>query len=141
MQSIEYEDDEHVTEDLVNTLLQTQQQLTDAHREIDRLRTELSASKSLLKSLQNELLLGPAYDQGLFTGAGAADEQQASKKKAKLSQDVLERWQFYRAHRSDNNILEPLKQKFVALGIDRVPWQVVKQVCDNMYRTDKGFSS
>lgn len=136
MQSNEYEDDEQVTEDLVNTLLQTQQQLTDAQREIDRLRTELSASKSLLKSLQNELLLGPTYDQGSCTGA---DEQQASiKKKAKLSQDVLERWQFYRAHRSDNSILEPLKQKFVALGIDRVPWQVVKQVCDNMYRTDKG---
>lgn len=132
-------------------LLCMQEQLADAQSENARLRMQLETMRSLLDSAQAQLLLASeqqhaaarAASEGgsdadaeeaelLASAAAAADEPPA--KRFKVSREVLERWEFYRLHKDDPEIVGPLRSKLNSIGVDRVPWQMVKSACDDVMR-------
>jgi hypothetical protein len=55
-----------------------------------------------------------------------------------FSREVLERWDFYNAHKNDAAVLQPLRAKFRLIGIDTIPWHLVKKRTDALFLKQRG---
>lgn len=129
-----------------NEIMELKEALQVSQLEVEHLKTMLSNAKSLIRQMEIELFktqedfcyrnteVGKSTDtssDSSISSSSSSDEH--DRKKRGFSKEVLERWEFYNKHKSDPDILGTLQAKFKSIGIDNVPWHLVKKKTDEMF--------
>jgi predicted RNase H-like nuclease (RuvC/YqgF family) len=84
---------------------------------INTLNAKIENYKCMIKQLENALL----------------DTENKSKKTRKLSEESKVKYLFYKEHKNDKDIINPLQKSFNDLGYKSVPWQIIKMKTDELY--------
>lgn len=92
----------------------------------------LGNAKALIRQMELELL-NTQEDACLQKEKNLLDNSDAQKKKREFSKEVLDRWEFYNKHKNDPDILEPLREQFRTVGLNCIPWHLVKKRTDDLF--------
>lgn len=140
--SVEYESE----------IMELKEALQDSRMQVEHLKTQLSNAKSLIRQMEIELFKAQEDFCYKHIGAGSSNNSSNSsdssvttsssdpsssdepdRRKRGFSKEVLERWEFYNKHKADPGIVGPLQAKFRSIGIDYVPWHLLKKKTDELY--------
>lgn len=99
-------------------------EISQKNIEICCLQSSLNTAKENIKQLTTALL---------ESTSDAVAHNKTQKKQRNISDDAKKRYEFYNKHKNDPEILDPLKEKFGAIGIKHIPWYCIKDLTDEQY--------
>lgn len=110
----------------LDEIMYLKSELSQKNIEIETLKCGLKTAKENIKNLELALL------EELPTM-----NINSEKKSRNISDDARKRYDFYNKNKNNPEILEPLREKFKAVGLKHIPWYCVKDMTDELYNSSK----
>ena len=153
LQFINEGNDQSICESIIEEVMFLRKELQESENERGQLKKKLHDAKELINQMEGQLLFQCHYplndsmkaketcvrnesvddDSSSMNSSELSDSKETKKRKRVLSEQVLERWDFYSKHKDDPEILKPLLAKFNSVGIEKVPWHIVKKKTDELF--------
>jgi len=134
--------EENNTPEYENEIIHLQEALQSSLFEVDQLKSSLNSAKDLIRQMEIELIKSQedicynktrSSESSSGSSVSTSESDEPERKKRGLSKQVMERWDFYNRHKNDTEVLFALKTKFKSIGIDVVPWHLVKKKTDELF--------
>lgn len=105
--------------------IQLREALQQSVMEANILKSKLNNARCIIQQLEIELMKITEDNSDFGSDSG--------RRKKTVSKEVIERWEFYNNHKNDDNIVDALREQCKSIGIEKVPWQLVKKKTDAMF--------
>lgn len=132
--------EEEYNDEMCEVVMHFKNEIQQRDFQIQYLTSALNNARELIKQMETELMsTQEEICMRSNSDVDSLDEENVdvtcNKKKRPKSEDVIKRWKFYHAHKSDPEVLQPLRDKLSTVGIATIPWTLIKHKTDELYRS------